>query len=686
MGMAGHGGPPMKLPRPTTLVMLDDDRFVLDHLPRLLARRFDGQDLGVVACAGYEEAARAVAAQPAGRRLVVLADFDLGERRTGLDLLTEVAARRPDAVRLLYSARTRGDVEHAPRGAPVHAFLEKPLRLDDLVSVVAKHLAAEPLARGAGPAASPPASAAPAPEAFAPGPQAGGAASAPASSTAPRAGKGAWGDIPDEAYRLLVTSILDYAIFMLDPQGRVVSWNKGAQRIKGYKADEILGKHFSVFYPPNDVASHRPQFELKVAERDGCYEENGWRIRKDGSMFWANVVITAVRDGKGDLVGFAKVTRDLTDRKHAEEALRQSEERYRLLVESVKDYAIFMLDPQGRVVSWNEGAQRIKGYKASEIIGEHFSTFYTAPDRARGHPAEELRIAMREGAYEEEGPRVRKDGTTFWASVVITALYGANGEHRGFAKVTRDLTTRREAEERIRRQAQEYQDLSREMESFSYTVAHDLRAPLRAVIHLADILVQDEDMPAPERKELLRTLRQSAERMGQLVEDLLNLSRAHKGTFEAAPIDLSALAREVVDNLPSPPRREGVDVRIHPGMRAQGDARLVRIVLENLLGNAFKFTRRTQAPTIEVGATEQDGREVFFVRDNGVGFDPAAASTLFRPFQRLHPANDYEGTGIGLATVQRVVRRHGGEAWATAAPGQGATFFFTLGGAAPPDA
>ena len=251
------------------------------------------------------------------------------------------------------------------------------------------------------------------------------------------------GEVP---FRLLVESVRDYAIFMLDPQGDIRSWNAGARHIKGYTAEEIIGRHFSIFYSQDALDRRHPWHELEVAEREGRFEEEGWRLRKDGSRFWANVVITAVRDESGRLVGFAKVTRDLTER----QALRADVERFRLLVESIQDYAIFLLDPDGHILSWNRGAQRIKGYTAGEVIGQHFSIFYNDDAKERRHPEFELEVAAREGRYEEEGWRLRKDGSRFWANVVITALYAPDGALVAFAKVTRDLTARKQAEESLR--------------------------------------------------------------------------------------------------------------------------------------------------------------------------------------------------------------------------------------------
>src|SRR5688572_24681658 len=241
-------------------------------------------------------------------------------------------------------------------------------------------------------------------------------------------------------YRLLVEQAKDYALFVLDKDGRVMTWNLGAQRIKGYAAEEIVGRHFSVFYTREAVDSGWPQHELKIAASEGRFEDEGWRVRKDGSRFWANVIITALRDENGALLGYSKITRDLTERRLHEEALRQTEERFRVLIEGVVDYAIFMLDPEGMVSSWNAGAQRIKGYGRDEIVGKHFSRFYLAADVEAGKPWEELATARREGRAESEGWRVRKNGERFWARAIVTALYDEGRHLRGFAKVTQDLS------------------------------------------------------------------------------------------------------------------------------------------------------------------------------------------------------------------------------------------------------
>jgi diguanylate cyclase (GGDEF)-like protein/PAS domain S-box-containing protein len=261
---------------------------------------------------------------------------------------------------------------------------------------------------------------------------------------------GASVDHTNDLVRLLIDDVVDYAILMLDASGRVATWNPGAQRFKGYQADEIIGKHFSIFYPPEDVVAGKPQQLLETAAAKGRIEDEGWRVRQDGTRFWANVVITALRDHDGVLAGFGKITRDLTERRAADLELRASEERFRLMVEGVQDYAILMLDADGNVATWNDGAQRFKGYHADEIIGKHFSVFYPPEDVAAGKPEQLLETAAATGRIEDEGWRVRQDGTRFWANVVITALRGHDGALAGFGKITRDLTERRAGELELR--------------------------------------------------------------------------------------------------------------------------------------------------------------------------------------------------------------------------------------------
>src|SRR5436190_2489779 len=269
----------------------------------------------------------------------------------------------------------------------------------------------------------------------------------------------------DHRFRLLVESVVDYAIFMLAPDGTILTWNSGAEKLKGYAPAEIIGRSFEIFYPPDAIARRWPQHELEVAVATGRYEEEGWRLRKDGSRFWASVTITALRGPDGRLEGFVKVTRDLTEKRLREEALRQSEEQFRLLLESVKDYAIFMLDPEGTILTWNSGAEAIKGYAASEVLGRHFRMFFTAQDILEGKPQAELAVAKSRGRAESAGWRVRKDGSVFWANAVLTPVHDDHGQLRGFAKVTRDLSEQR--------RLQEVEQAGRRMQEFIAMLAHE---------------------------------------------------------------------------------------------------------------------------------------------------------------------------------------------------------------------
>jgi PAS domain S-box-containing protein len=256
--------------------------------------------------------------------------------------------------------------------------------------------------------------------------------------------------VDDVSFRVFIESVRDYALLMLDPTGRIISWNPGAEAIKGYKAEEIIGRHFSAFYPPEAVQHGVPANELVVADREGRFEDEGWRMRKDGTRFWANVVITALRAPDGSLAGYAKVTRDLTERRRHEESLRYNEMRFRALIEGVRDYAIYMLNPDGDVASWNAGAQQIHGFDGSEVIGTHFSRLMVADGSEQERARRELQVAASEGRFQDEGWRVRKNGSRFWAKVVITAIRDDRGNLLGFSKITRDLTERRRHEAQLR--------------------------------------------------------------------------------------------------------------------------------------------------------------------------------------------------------------------------------------------
>ncbi|MFL5616269.1 MAG: PAS domain-containing sensor histidine kinase [Gemmatimonadaceae bacterium] len=488
-------------------------------------------------------------------------------------------------------------------------------------------------------------------------------------------------------YGLLVDSVVDYAIFVLDTSGHILSWNKGAQRLKGYTRDEIIGRHFSIFYPPEDVARGKTTWELEVAAREGRFEDEGWRIRNDGTRFWANVVITALFDESGTLVGFGKVTRDLTARRNAEEELRESEERNRLIVQSVKDYAIFMLDPKGNVATWNEGAHRIKGYTAEEIIGRHFSTFYPESDIENGKPPWELEVATREGRFEDEGWRIRKDGTRFWANVVITALFDSQGKLIGFAKVTRDLTERKEAEDRAVRDAARLaaaEASSRTKSEFLATMSHELRTPLNAIGGYAELMEMGVTGPVTdEQRSYLQRIRGSQQHLLAIINDLLNYSRSEAGqlNYDITRVSLHDVVDRALPMMVPQSTAKSITVAHGPCMSdvcAWGDQQKIEQIVLNLLSNAVKFTPEGGKVMIECAQASDHGTIV--VSDTGPGVPSDKKEAIFEPFVQLGRSltSRQEGTGLGLAISRDLARAMHGDLYVEPSEGGGAKFTLTL--------
>ncbi len=485
----------------------------------------------------------------------------------------------------------------------------------------------------------------------------------------------------EEPFRLLVESIRDYAIFILDTTGHILTWNAGAQRIKGYTTAEIVGRHFSTFYPSEVAASSKCQEELEIATRDGRFEEEGWRVRKNGSLFWASVIITALRDRSGALVGFAKVTRDLTERRAAEEETR----RFRLLVESVKDYAIFILDPDGRVATWNPGAERIKGYTAEEIIGQHFSIFYSDEDARSGRCDGELETAVREGRFEEEGFRYRKDRTRFWANVTITALRDPAGKLVGFAKVTRDLTERRQAEQTARDLAVERAALAEKastqefQERFLAILGHDLRNPLASIDMGASLLRQRTIDPATIR--VLARMRSSAQRMTRMIEQILDLTRSRLATGVEIYVDAmdlrDALAAIVGELLIAQPGRE--ILLVAPPLPGRWDRDRLEQVFSNLIGNALAYGDPAQPVTVSGSVSVGEVRVE--VHNGGEPIPEDLQKSLFDPFRRgvrESRTAKTSGLGLGLYISSEIIRAHGGTIALRSDASSGTTFEITL--------
>ncbi|MGE5519627.1 MAG: PAS domain S-box protein [Candidatus Dadabacteria bacterium] len=497
----------------------------------------------------------------------------------------------------------------------------------------------------------------------------------------------------EQKFRMMVEGITEYSIFMMDPNGYIITWNEGAKYLTGYQQDEILGKHFSVFYTAEDIKIRKHEIEIKAALATGKYEEEGWRVRKNGSLFWANIVLTALFNEENKLIGFSKVTRDLSERKQNEEALRQSEERYRSLVEQVTDYGIFMMDEKGRIVSWNEGARRIKGYSASEIIGKYFTIFYPEEDIVKGKPAYELRVARATGKYEEEGWRLRKDGSRFWANVVITAVYNQQGHHVGFSKVTRDLTERKEAEKALRESFEKYRMIANELkitntelslaneelEQFTSIVSHDLQEPVRTIqsfLQLIDIKLGEEQ--AEDLKVYIGKAINAANRMKILIRNLLNYSQLSRGEINREKINVNETILEALQNVKTSIDISRAEISIDNEVDSiyADHVQLVQ-VLQNLISNASKFTD-SKRPEINIRCVKEDHHVKFSVSDNGIGIPDKDKGKVFEIFRRLHTKKQYSGTGIGLSICKKIVERHNGKIWLDSEVGRGTTFYFTL--------
>ncbi len=471
-------------------------------------------------------------------------------------------------------------------------------------------------------------------------------------------------------YRLLVDAITDYAIYMLDDLGRVTSWNRGAKRFKGYEEAEVLGRHFSIFYTDDDRHAGLPARALEDATREGAFEGEGWRVRKDGTRFWAHVVIDPIRDDAGNLIGFAKITRDLTERQAAKEALRQTEDQFRLLVQSVGDYAIYLLDPTGQVGSWNIGAERIKGYRPEEIIGQHFSVFFTEEDRGRGEPERALEIAARDGRFEKEGWRVRKNGDVFLASVVISPMRGEHGTLLGFAKVTRDMTSAKKAQLDLDR-AREALLLAQRMEAVGQLtggIAHDFNVIFRSI--LGSLETAQRSMPEdPDIVPHVEYAMQSARRGRTLTQRMLAL--AERQELMPERVELPVLLHGMADLLH---RTLGpsffIEFRFPSPLRTvHVDPNQLALVIVTLLRNA-----RDAMPdggTVVIGAREDAvapdrigltaGRRFvcLSVSDRGDGMDAETLARATEPFFTTKGVG--EGTGLGLSMAQGFAEQSGGQ-------------------------
>lgn len=479
-----------------------------------------------------------------------------------------------------------------------------------------------------------------------------------------------------ERFALLIDSVEDYAIFMLDTEGCIASWNRGAQAIKGYEAHEVIGRPFEMFYTDEAVRTGWPREELRRARDEGRVEDAGWRVRKDGTRFWAHVTITALRDATGELLGYGKVTRDMTEARAQQQSLRQSEEQLRLLVESVGDCAIYLLDPQGHVLTWNAGAQRIHGYTAAQAIGQHFGLFFEERDRRAGKPGGELTHALREGHLQVQGWRQRQDGSSFWAEASLTPVRDAGGELRGFAKVTRDMSKHR--------RLAELEHSSQRISAFLAMLAHELRNPLAPIRNAVGILQLQAGL-SPALVRVRDIIDRQVHQMTRLVDDLLDAGRIATGkiALERTRIDFRLVVQVSLETV-----RPVLDQRQHrlhlqledAPLWLAGDLTRLAQALQNLLHNAARYT--PEGGDITLSVRRFDTQLVARITDTGIGIAPEALDRIFELFaQEDGPGRrpNESGLGIGLSLARTLVEQHGGTLRAdSGGPGCGATFEMRL--------
>ena len=483
-----------------------------------------------------------------------------------------------------------------------------------------------------------------------------------------------------ERLQLLVNAIQDYAIYMLDAEGRITTWNPGAERFKGYRADEVLGKHYELFFLPEDRAAQVPQNALRIAAREGRFETEGWRLRKDGSQFWSHVVLDAIRTTEGQLLGFAKITRDITSKKESEKALFESEQRFRMLVQGVKDCAIYMLNPEGYITNWNPGAERIKGYSEKEIIGQHFSRFYREAERASGEPARALQTALSEGKYEREAWRVRKDGSLFWAHVLIDPIVDDHGQHIGFAKITRDITDKKRTEEELETaeralfQSQKLQALG----ELTGGIAHDFNNLMTVIAGSADFLRRNRDMPEEKKLSYIDGIIESAERATALTSQLLTFGR--RQAVNPRVLDIAERlesARELLGRTLGSKYEIAFDVPETP-IKIEVDPAQFEAAIVNAVVNARDAMPNGGRITLSA-SSERQGEKRFArisIADEGMGMPQRVQERAFDPFFTTKEVG--KGTGLGLSQIHGFAAQAGGSAEIQSEEGRGTTISMIL--------
>jgi PAS domain S-box-containing protein len=490
--------------------------------------------------------------------------------------------------------------------------------------------------------------------------------------------------------RMLIDSAEDYAIFTISPDGRIATWNRGAEKVFGYRRAEILGQSFSLIFVPEDREKGAPEEEIRLAQEQGYSPDERWHLRKDGSRFFVSGAVRPLRDSHGVVHGFLKVAHDVTEQRRKEQALRESEERFRLLWENVKDFAIFTFDLNACVTHWNPGAEKLFGYRPDEILGQSIDALFTMEDQRSGLPRMERESALREGTIRHENWLVRKDGRKLYATEAVQQIKDNQGMVRGFAKIARDITERKKLEDELReardhleglvseRTAQLQATLS-ELEAFSYSMSHDLRSPLRALRGYSEVLAgQFGEKLGPEGLSLVNRIIEGACRLDQLTQDVLTFGQLRREEIGLEVVDLEAMVGRTIQTHPEfqPPNAQvTLDASLR---RVLGCEPLLSQVFSNFLQNAIKFVASGVKPQVRIWTEPRDTVVRIWVEDNGIGIERHQQERIFDMFQRLHRQDAYPGTGVGLAIVRKAAEKMGGKVGVESEVGKGSRFWLEL--------
>ena len=492
-----------------------------------------------------------------------------------------------------------------------------------------------------------------------------------------------------------LTSIFDATpdfIGITDPRGKFRYLNAAARRMIGIGPDEDITQCIIPDFHPKRVTAQILNTAIPIAIREGIWHGETLLKTRDKKTIPTLQVFLAHKSRNGEVDFFSTVARDITDLKNAEDELKQHRDHLEELVAKrsavLKEQAqiidqihdsVISTDLEGHITSWNKGAERMLGYTTSEAMGKHISLIF--PEEYYDFLQNDVITPLREhGDHEVEARMRNKAGQLFYAHLSLSMLYDESGAPKGMVGYSIDITERKHTELLLQRRTEELAAANKELEGFSYSVSHDLRSPLRAIDGFSLALAEDyQDLLDDTGKDYLNRLRNGAQRMGELIDDLLELSRVNRESLQRMQVNLSAMVQDVFKLLEERDPERNVTLHLTPNIQVYADHGLLRILIDNLLDNAWKYTSRNPHANIEFGVTEAQGEKTYFIRDDGIGFDMRYADRLFGAFQRLHHKDEFSGTGIGLATVQRIIHRHGGHIRAESEPGKGATFFFTLG-------